>query len=274
LETAKHALDMLLSDDSMVALGKAEYLDDLNRSRRIMQDKIYKQAVLQAEHYSDDSVLVVSGADWNHGIVGIVASKLLEKFKKPTFVLQEIGDESKGSARSFGDFSVIDAVNAAKQLIKKGGGHKMAVGVTLPTKNIDKFRKKVNDFYKKLNLKNQHLLLLPKADATANLDEITEELIEQISRLEPFGIGISQPVIECEDLEVLKTQKMGADCQHVKLDLTDKTGKLMQFVSFNAPDACFVDVGTFVSVWFHPNINEWRGRRSIEGQILHIEPKV
>lgn len=274
LETAKHALDMLLSDDSMVALGKAEYLDDLNRSRRIMQDKIYKQAVLQAEHYSDDSVLVVSGADWNHGIVGIVASKLLEKFKKPTFVLQEIGDESKGSARSFGDFSVIDAVNAAKQLIKKGGGHKMAVGVTLPTKNIDKFRKKVNDFYKKLNLKNQHLLLLPKADATANLDEITEELIEQISRLEPFGIGNSQPVIECEDLEVLKTQKMGADCQHVKLDLTDKTGKLMQFVSFNAPDACFVDVGTFVSVWFHPNINEWRGRRSIEGQILHIEPKV
>ena len=273
LETAKHTMDMLLSNDPMVALKKAEYLDDLNRSRRLEQDKIFKQAAIQAERYGDDPVLVVSGADWNHGIVGIVASKLLEKYKKPTFVLQEIGDESKGSARSYGDFSVIKAINSAKNLITKGGGHKMAVGITLPTKNIDKFRKKVNDFYRKQNYKNQHLLLLPNADATAGLDEITEDLLKQISKLEPFGIGNPQPIIRCDDLEVLKIKKMGADSQHVKLDLADKSGRTMQFLSFNAPDSCFVEIGSIVSVWFYPNINEWRGIRSVEGQILHIESK-
>ncbi len=274
LETARHAMDMLISDDPMVALERAEYLDDLNKLRRIEQDNIYKSASVQAELFADDSVLVVSGKDWNHGVVGIVASKLLEKYKKPTFVLQEVGDESKGSARSFGDFSVIDAVNSAKKLINKGGGHKMAVGITLPTKNIEKFRKQVNDFYTSLNLKNQSQLLLPKTDATADLGEITEELVQQISKLEPFGIGNPQPVIECDDLEVLKIQKMGADCQHAKLDLGDKSGRTMQFISFNAPESCFVDIGSRVNIWFHPNINEWRGRLSVEGQILHIESKV
>ncbi|MCX6728823.1 MAG: single-stranded-DNA-specific exonuclease RecJ [Candidatus Saccharibacteria bacterium] len=274
LETAKHTMDMLTSDDPMVALEKAEYLDDLNKSRRIEQDKIFKDALVQAERYADDPVLVLSGVDWNHGVVGIVASKILEKYKKPTFVLQEIGDESKGSARSFGDFSVIEAVNSAKHLINKGGGHKMAAGVTLPTKNIKKFRKQVNDFYKSLNLTNQSQLLLPKTDATADLGEITEELVQQISRLEPFGMGNPQPIIECDNLEVRKIQKMGPDCQHVKLDLGDKSGETMQFISFNAPESCFVDVGSLVNIWFHPNINEWRGRCSVEGQILHIVQKV
>ena len=91
--------------------------------------------------------------------------------------------------------------------------------------------------------------------------------------LEPFGIGNPQPIIKCNDLEVLKTQKMGTDQQHVKLDLADKNGLTMQFLSFNAPESCFVGIGSMVSVWFQPNINEWRGRRSIEGQILHIELK-
>jgi single-stranded-DNA-specific exonuclease len=274
LETAKHALDMLVTDDPMEALEKAEYLDDLNKSRRLEQSKIYKQAIVQAEKYANDPVLVVSGVDWNHGVVGIVASKLLEKYKKPTFVLQEIEDESKGSARSYGDFSVIDAINSAKDIINRGGGHKMAAGITLPAKNIDKFRKRVNDFYKNQNLKDQQSLLLPKADATADLDEITEDLVKKISQLEPFGIGNPQPVIKCEDLKVIKVQKMGTDLQHVKLDLQDKTGTMMQFLSFNAPGSCFLEVGTNASVWFHPNINQWRGRCSVEGQILHIDQKV
>ena len=159
LETAQHALDMLITTDSMAALEKAQYLNDLNLARRFDQAKIVKQAIIQAEDYKDDSVLVVSGVDWSHGIVGIVASKLLEKYKKPVFVMQEMGDETKGSARSFGDFSVADAIKANDGIVTKGGGHKLAAGVTLPTKNIADFRKKVNEFYDSLNLVNQQELL-------------------------------------------------------------------------------------------------------------------
>jgi single-stranded-DNA-specific exonuclease len=150
----------------------------------------------------------------------------------------------------------------------------MAAGITLPTKNIEKFRKRINDYYKNQSLKNQQSLLLPKADATASLDEITEELVQQISQLEPFGAGNPQPVIECNELTVLKTKKMGSDSQHIKLSLIDKAGLTMDFLSFNAPDSFCVKEGALVSVWFQPNVNEWHGNCSVEGQILHIEPKV
>jgi single-stranded-DNA-specific exonuclease len=168
LETARYALDMLRANESMLALEKAQQLDALNIARRVEQDKIFKEAIKQAEEFTHDDVLVVSAPDWNHGIIGIVAAKLLEKYKKPTYVLEEMGEEAKGSARSYGDFSAADAIRASDDIITKGGGHKLAAGVTLPTKNIAAFRKRVNEFYKSQNLFNQADLLLPKADASVN----------------------------------------------------------------------------------------------------------
>ncbi len=270
LETALHALDMLVATDGVEALEKAQYLDELNLSRRSDQAKIVKEAIIQAEKYEADPVLVVSGADWNHGIVGIVASKLLERYKKPVFVLQEMGDESKGSARSYGDFSVADAINASLDVVTKGGGHKLAAGVTLPTKNIDKFRKSVNQFYKSLNLSDQKLLLLPNADADAELSEITDILIDQISRLEPFGNGNPEPIIKSNNLKVLNVRKMGTNNQHVKLELGDSTGKKMQFIAFGAPEHFFVEINSQVTVWYQPVLNVWQGNCSIEGRLLNL----
>lgn len=271
LETAQHSLDLLIADNPTEALEKAQYLDDLNIARRSEQDKIFKAAIIQAEKYVDNSVLVVSAADWNHGIVGIVAAKLLEKYKKPVFVLQEKGDETKGSARSYGDFSVAEAVNFSKDIITSGGGHQLAAGVTLPTKNIDKFRDRVNEFYDSQRLIDQHLLLLPIADAVAELAEVTEEVVDLISQLEPFGNGNPQPIIKTNDLTVVKKQQMGSDAQHVKLTLRDNNGRSMQFVAFNAPKHFFAEIGLTVSVWYHPDLNEWQGNKTVEGKLLHLE---
>ena len=271
LETAQHALDMLIADDTMMAFEKAQRLDELNISRRIDQAKILKEAIIQAEKYADDPVLVVSGADWNHGIVGIVAAKLLEKYKKPAFVLQEMGDESKGSARSYGDFSAADAILASKNIVTKGGGHKLAAGVTLPTENIAAFRKRVNEFYKTQKLTDQQLLLLPEADSLAELAEVTDELVDLISQLEPFGNGNPQPILKSDNLLVKNIRKMGADAQHIKLELQDSSGQTMQFLAFSAPEHFFVELGTRVAIWYHPDINEWQGRRTVEGRLLHLE---
>ena len=271
LETAQIALDMLTASDGHIALEKAQELDTLNAARRADQDKIYKAAIQQAETYKDD-VLVVSAPDWNHGIVGIVAAKLLEKFKKPTFVLQEMGEESKGSARSYGDFSAADAIRASDDIITKGGGHKLAAGVTLPTKNIDAFRGRVNEFYRELGLKHQEQQkqLLPREDVLAEIDHVTEELLEKIARLEPFGNGNPQPVLMTRELTVMHVRRMGTDGQHVKLDLRPPNGKVMQFLAFNAPDHFFLEIGTYVDVWYQPDVNEWQGRRSIEGRLLEV----
>ncbi|HEY1085110.1 MAG TPA: single-stranded-DNA-specific exonuclease RecJ [Candidatus Saccharimonadales bacterium] len=273
LETAQIALDMLTAKDNMLAFEKAGELDALNTARRSDQDKIYKEAVQQASGYAKDNVLVVSGETWNHGIVGIVAAKLLEKYKKPTFVLQEMGEEAKGSARSYGGFSAADAIRAAEDLITKGGGHKLAAGVTLPTRNIGEFRKRVNEFYRQQGLKHrqQQEQLLPQEDALADIDNVTEELLEKINSLEPFGNGNSQPVLKTQDMTVLHIRRMGTDGQHVKLDLQPSVGRMMQFLAFNAPEHFFVEIGTHINVWYQPDINEWQGRRSVEGKILHIE---
>ncbi|HEX6416727.1 MAG TPA: single-stranded-DNA-specific exonuclease RecJ [Candidatus Saccharimonadales bacterium] len=272
LETAQYSLDMLRANDPMAALEKAQQLDVLNTNRRSDQDKIFKAAILQAEMYKDDPVLVVSHPEWNHGIIGIVAAKLLEKYKKPTYVLQEMGEESKGSARSYGDFSAADAIRASDDIITKGGGHKLAAGVTLPTENISAFRKRVNEFYRTKNLFNQEALLLPKEDVVLQrLADVDETLLAQVDQLEPFGNGNPEPVLKAIDLLVMGIRRMGADAQHVKLELRDETHSSMHFLAFNAPPHFFVEPGERVSVWFQPSINEWQGRRSIEGRLLHLE---
>jgi single-stranded-DNA-specific exonuclease len=272
LETARYALDMLRANESMLALEKAQQLDALNIARRVEQDKIFKEAIKQAEEFTHDDVLVVSAPDWNHGIIGIVAAKLLEKYKKPTYVLEEMGEEAKGSARSYGDFSAADAIRASDDIITKGGGHKLAAGVTLPTKNIAAFRKRVNEFYKSQNLFNQADLLLPKADASVNkLSDINEELLVNMDTLEPFGSGNPEPVFHASSLIVMNVRRMGAEGQHIKLELKDAHGKTMQFLAFNAPGHFFVELGQVIKIWFQPTVNEWQGRRTIECRLLHLE---
>jgi len=270
LETAQISLDLLRATDGMEAYELAEQLDAMNQSRRADQDTIFKQAIMQAEKYNNDSVLVVSAPDWNHGIVGIVAAKLLERYKKPTYVLQEMGEESKGSARSYGDFSAADAIRASDDIITKGGGHKLAAGVTMPTKNIAAFRARVNAFYNELRLKDQPALLLPKADCDADFEDVNEALIAQLDTLEPFGSANPQPVLKSTNLTVANVRKMGADNQHVKLEVKSQDNKKMQLLAFNAPDHFFVEPGEMIDVWYQPDVNEWQGRRSIEGRLLHV----
>ncbi len=272
LETAQYALDMLRADDPKTALEKAQRLEELNAVRRSDQDKIYKEAILQAEMFSSDPVLIVSDPHWSHGIIGIVAAKLLEKYKKPTFVLQELGDESKGSARSYGDFSAADAIRSADDLITKGGGHKLAAGVTLPTKNIPAFRRRVNEFYRSRNLFTQPALLLPKADGTVtDFTDINQELLGELELLEPFGNGNPEPIFMADEIMVMNKRQMGDAGQHVKLELMDAGGNLMQFLAFSAPEHFFVEPGEKVKIWFQPTVNEWQGRSSIEGRLLHLE---
>lgn len=271
IETAQYSLNLLRAEDSMEALEIAHQLDALNKARRIEQDKIFKQAIIQAETFINDPVLVVSGPDWNHGIVGIVAAKLLEKYKKPTFVLEEMGEDAKGSARSYGDFSAVEGIRASDDIITKGGGHKLAAGVTLPTQNIDAFRKRLNALYKDKALKNQAALLLPSADSDADVLDLSEQLVDELKQLEPFGNGNTQPILRTAGLIVINQRKMGADDQHVKLKLQGAAGQAIEMLAFNAPQHFFVEPGEMVDVWYTLDINEWQGRRNVEGHLLHLE---
>jgi len=271
LETAQYALDLLTATDSMEALRLARQLDDMNKNRRLEQDEIFKQALVQADELIRDNVLVVGAEGWNHGIVGIVAAKLLERYQKPTYVLAIHGEEAKGSARSYGDFSAADAIRASDDIITKGGGHKLAAGVTLPAANIDAFRKSVNNHYASMKLENQAALLLPKADTEAELEELDEALLGELDTLEPYGSGNPQPIVRINNVIVMNQRRMGDSSQHVKLTIKNDTGRKIDALAFNAPQHFFVEPGTRINVWCTVELNEWNGNRSVEGKLLHLE---
>ena len=272
LDTAQHSLDMLIATDGIEALAASEKLEAFNVERRSIQDEIFKQACEQADGMADDRVLVVASEGWNHGVIGIVASKLVETYKKPVFIIGIRGDTATGSARSFGNFSAADAVRAADDIILRGGGHSAAAGVTLETAQIPAFRRRVNEFYDSLNLINQTSFLQPHADVEIkDFAEITEELVEQISRMEPFGNGNPEPILKITHVVVAGVRRMGANGQHVKIALRDAGEKTLQVLAFNAPESFFREPGDEIAAWFQPNINEWNGVRTVEGRLLHVE---
>jgi single-stranded-DNA-specific exonuclease len=271
LETAKLSLDLLTATDNMIALKIAGQLDDMNKERRKDQDRIFKEACEKADQYDNDPVLILSGPDWSHGIVGIVAAKLMERYKKPVFLIQELGQESKGSARSFGDFSAVDAIRASDKHLIKGGGHKLAAGVTLKTESIDSFKQSVISHYESLGLKPQAGLLEPQADVTASeLKHMNEELLELLEHLQPYGHGNSEPIFCFNGLSVVQTQFMGDNKQHIKIFFIDKNGQPLTTVAFNMAHAYNVEPGEVAKVWIELYLNEWRGKRTIEGRLKKL----
>ena len=273
LETAEKALELMIEKDSFKALEKAKYLDELNKKRRKLQSDALENAIQKAKDFENDKVLVIADENFNDGIIGIVASGLMEKFKKPVFVISIEGEIAKGSARSFGGFSASQAVDKAREIIIKGGGHDAAAGVTLPTSKIDDFRKIVNQFYDSLNLEDQLKYLLPKVDIQLeDFSPISLDLFEKITKLEPFGNGNEEPTFEIKKVRVMDRQEMGDKKQHLKLTLTDGENEI-KMLKFNAPEEFFAEIGEEIDVVFSLGLNEWQGQKNIEGQILHLERK-
>ena len=272
METAQLSLDLLTATDPQQALDIAYRLHDMNLARRAEQDRIVKEAIVQADTYAEYPVLVLSGPTWSHGIIGIVAAKMLERYAKPTFVLQEMGDESKGSARSYGDFSAVEGIRAAESWLTRGGGHKLAAGVTLPTKNIADFREAINEFYRSLRLTDQIRHLQPTADASINdMNDVDADLMSELKLLEPYGNGNPSPVFHIPRVTVLERRVMGKERQHVKLRVRDDNGRPLSVVGFSVADKITADTGDVVELWIELIENEWRGAVSIEGRLLRAD---
>lgn len=269
LETAQYSLELLTATGRENAERYAKLLDEMNKDRRLAQNLIFEEAAEMAAKDNSD-VLVLSSPNWNHGIVGIVAARILEEFKKPTFVMQELDDTIKGSARSYGDFSVAEAIKEAQDIIIKGGGHNLAAGVTLPIGSVDKFRSRVNEYYASLKLKNQLDYLVPAADSeAAGTSELTLDLLDQIKLLEPFGNGNPEPIIKLTSDKVA-VKFMGSELQHVKLTVTDESGDI-SLIKFYASDD-YKELGDkTIEVLFQPTVNEWNGQKTVEGKIVHLK---
>ncbi len=269
LESADLAFEVMTDHNP---IEQVEQLEFLNKKRRAIQDQIYQQASQQAEKDSNP-VLILAGQNWHEGVVGIVASRIMETYHKPTFVLDINGDKVKGSARSFGDFSVFKAIDQARDLIISGGGHDAAGGVSLKIANLDEFRKNINDYYKSLNLTNQIQYLKPKPEIELDdFSELTLDFYQQLVKFEPFGVGNPEPIFKVKNLMITDIRRMGQDKNHIKIKLTDANKKSLEMIKFFVDNFDF-KLGEQVEVIFKLKLNIWQGRQKLEGQWLEIIKK-
>lgn len=263
------ALNLLITDSRTEAAKLVKELEDLNTLRRVQQGRAVED--VEKRGVGDEPVIVEVGK-WHEGILGIIAGKLTEKYKKPAFVLSEVDGNLKGSGRSFGDFSLAEALSKCRNTIISGGGHAAACGVKVSPEKIDDFRGEINDFYRSLNLKNQEKFLDKEEDLEVkDLGELSLDLVEQIGKLEPFGEGNEEPVFLLKDVFVLESRRMGTKDEHIRLQIRGKDGNQMKVVAFYAPEEWLKAFrGQRGDIWVSVCINEWNGTRSVEGRILKM----
>jgi single-stranded-DNA-specific exonuclease len=247
LGEAELALELLTTDDPARARQLARYLDGRNDERRRIQDEMFTQALRVVD--ADEPAIVVTQDGWHAGVMGIVASKLLERFNKPVFIVAG----GKGSVRSTPGISAVDALNHASENLLRFGGHEGAAGFALQDGAILTFRKQINEFVARHPVPVRTIV----ADAILDASEVTMELTRELEALEPFGTGNPEPLFIVRDrLEGVAT--MGRDLRHIRFRLGGKKGK-----QWDGADGGFVN-GDVVDAAVHVRIDDFRGSVSAE----------
>lgn len=269
MDTAEKALDLLMAQKRTDAARLASQLEILNEKRRQQQksalDEIRKRGL-------DDSSVIVEQGEWHEGVLGIIAGRLTEEYKRPAFVLSECGGVLKGSGRSFGDFNLAEALMACKDAIIGGGGHAAACGVKVASDGLSKFKTAVNEYYKSLDLKNQEKFLDVQADIVVeDFEDLSLELIEELRVLEPFGEGNQMPIFRLSEVRIMEAARLGEDGRHLRLVLWDRFGHSFKIIGFGVPEEYLkLRVGDTVDAWIVLEENEFRGIRNVEGRIVKL----
>lgn len=263
LEHADLSLQLLTSPDLQSARPLAGRLEELNRARQAEQAGIERQAEEMISAMEPAPVIVLAHEDWSHGIVGIVAARLLERHQKPVFAMQLLDDTAKGSARSFGQFDLAQALEQVRPLLISGGGHRAAAGYSLKSADLDSFRIKLNDYWRSLKLADQSGYLAREADLRLkDLAGLDLALIEALDQLAPFGFGNPEPRFGLAGLKVNRARRVGTDNQHLKLELADSRGQRMAAIAFNHPTD--YQTGQLIEVVAKLKRNDFNGRVAAE----------
>lgn len=264
LETAAAAVKLLTTDDPEEAQALAETLDQYNRERQDLVTAMAQEAeemVLSQFPPDEHSFLLVAKEGWNVGVVGIVASRLVEKFYRPTIVLSIDPEKgtAKGSARSIAGFDMYEALTACKEWLLHYGGHTMAAGMTLSVEHIDQLRQELNRLAKE-KLGPDDFIPQIRVDAAVKLHEITLEAVRGLEVLEPYGMGNPTPVFLLEDVRTSGLRKIGRDDSHLKCTLISEEGVQVDAVGFGlATVAEHVTPVASLRVVGELSVNEWNG---------------
>ncbi|PKM53905.1 MAG: single-stranded-DNA-specific exonuclease RecJ [Firmicutes bacterium HGW-Firmicutes-5] len=270
IKHAKEAVELFILNDTSKCMTIAEGLDQDNKNRQSLEKRIFEEAVALIEASSnppDQKVIVVASENWHHGVIGIVASKLVEKYYRPIIILTIKDGVASGSARSVEGFNLYLALKANGHLFDKFGGHEMAAGMSLQEKNIEALEKGLN-LYADEHMEKDVLIPKLKVDMVMKMEDIGLELIEEIQKMEPFGMGNPEPTFICEG-PIHHMKKIGKDQTHLSLELG--MNPKIRGVGFSLGEVTeWMDDGQLVECVCSLEINEWNQRKSPQMMVKDI----
>lgn len=264
LQTAKLALSMLLAKDEETAEELAQELKDLNDMRKDMTEHWTAEAkVLADTQYRNDKVLVIFLPDCHESLAGIIAGRLREYCQKPAIVLTRSEEAVKGSGRSIESYHMFQKLSEVKDLMLKFGGHPMAAGLSLLEKNIDEFRRELNE---RSGLTEEDFKAKLWIDVPMPIDYINERLVEELKILEPFGQGNEKPLFAQKQVRIRSCRVIGKNKNVVKLVLEGGSGMPMDGILFTDGIAFEEERAgrTVMDIIYYPEINEYNGNRNLQ----------
>lgn len=266
-------IELLTTSDGEIAKERAKQCEEINQKRQHLCEKIEKDAIALIEqeglNWQQQRVLVIVQPDWHHGVIGIVASRLVERYGVPVFIgtyEDENQEQIRGSARGIPEFHVFDALQFCRDLLGKFGGHKAAGGFSLPTANLTAFQTQLSRFAHQC-LEPEHLKPLVSIDAEAKFNQISHNLYQQIDRLHPCGIGNSDPIFWTGGVRVVEQKLVGKG--HVKLTLsTVDSTKQLTAIAWRWGE--YFPLPSNIDIAYKLKDNAWNGNVTIELELVGI----
>ena len=272
---ADMAADLLLCQDAAQAEELAKSLCALNRERQSVEQTIYSQAEAMIEELPEDQrrALVLASETWHQGVVGIVASRLSEKYSRPSFMIHLNGGVGKGSCRSWGGFNLFAALESCSDLLLGFGGHELAAGFTIDEANIPAFRARMNQYAAEYWVGKAPESALEVDVELRQPGRVTLQEVEALAALEPYGSGNARPLFCLMGATLLRTQNVGQN-RHLKLRLGKGNAQFDGIFFSTTSAACGCAEGDRVDAAFYLQVNEFRGSRTVQLQMVDIRPSL
>ena len=273
IKTASRAVELFLSEDIDTARAIAEELCETNKERQAEENKIMKEAYKKLEDYDieNNPVIVFDANNWHHGVIGIVSSRITEKYSRPSILVSFEGndpsvispdDVGKGSGRSIKGMNLVDALCYCEEHLVKYGGHELAAGLSVKRSELDAFRKKINE-YAKANLTEEEMIPTMDADCEISFTDINLDLAKQLQILEPYGVSNPVPSFVIRGVNVVEIIGV-SDNKHTKIVVGDGRRTLTCMYFSNPPSSLGIYVGDKIDVLVNIDINEWAGRENLQ----------
>lgn len=273
IKTASMAVELFLADDRQEAMRIADELCKTNKERQNEENNIIQEAYEMIEKYdiNKNPVIVLDADNWHHGVIGIVSSRITEKYSRPSILVSFDGNEpdvpfeeniGKGSGRSIKGMNLVDALCYCSDHLVKFGGHELAAGLSVKRCELDNFRRLINEYALK-NLTEEDMVPTMEIDSEIAFSDVNLALAEELHILEPYGVGNPVPVFMMKGVLVNEISGV-SDGKHTKLTFSDGKHTISAMYFSNSPDSLDIYIGDSVDIIFNVDINEWGGRKSVQ----------